>query len=396
MAGKKEIAYLLITPYALLKSRTGGIIGRALSQAELSFAGIRMLAPDDRFVDEYIATVHKYNMPAPHKQALTRYIDHNLRPQNRLGRANRAMLLLFEGVDAVEILRKVAGPLELWIRGDNIRGTFGDFIAYPSGEVIYLEPAVLFPEDTARNDEHLSQLASLMERTSCVLEGVIKYPEGMTPETTLVMLKPDLFTSPSARPGNIIDMFSRTGLYIVGARIIHMSVAQAVEFYGFLEKVFEKKLVRNVAIKLASLVENEQDKAFDFPIVPDEYQKMARIIADKNAHAEFAKIVEYMTGLNPDDLPDKYDPKSPGKQMCVALLYQGENAIQKIRDKLGSTDPSKAGGGTVRRDYGADLMRNGAHASDSVKSAERERAIIGLVGNEPSAEAALIREYLKK
>ncbi|HHN46015.1 MAG TPA: hypothetical protein ENN09_01115 [Planctomycetes bacterium] len=178
--------------------------------------------------------------------------------------------------------------------------------------------------------------------------------------------------------------------------MIHMSVAQAVEFYGFLEKVFEKKLVRNIAVKLAQALESEPVPVFDFPIVPREYQAMAKTLAAKYARSEFANIVEYMTGCNPYNLPDGYRPEQPGRTMCLALLYQGEDAVKKIRDKLGPTDPSKAEGGTVRRDYGADLMRNGAHASDSAESAARERRIIGLTGNEPSEEAAMIREYIRK
>ncbi|MCD6303984.1 MAG: nucleoside-diphosphate kinase, partial [Planctomycetes bacterium] len=60
------------------------------------------------------------------------------------------------------------------------------------------------------------------------------------------------------------------------------------------------------------------------------------------------------------------------------LLYEGPDAIRKIRTVLGSTDPSKAEPGTVRSDFGRDLMRNGAHASDSPENALRERRIVGL------------------
>jgi nucleoside diphosphate kinase len=63
---------------------------------------------------------------------------------------------------------------------------------------------------------------------------------------------------------------------------------------------------------------------------------------------------------------------------CLALLYEGPNAIEKVRRVLGSTDPSKAEPGTVRSDFGRDLMRNGAHASDSPENALRERRIVGL------------------
>ena len=40
-------------------------------------------------------------------------------------------------------------------------------------------------------------------------------------------------------------------------------------------------------------------------------------------------------------------------------------------------------------------MRNGAHASDSVESALRERKIVGLLGGEPSEEKRLILDWLK-
>ena len=46
-----ELAYVLITPYSLMKSRTGGIIGRLLSLGRLELVGARMYAPSDEFVD---------------------------------------------------------------------------------------------------------------------------------------------------------------------------------------------------------------------------------------------------------------------------------------------------------------------------------------------------------
>lgn len=394
MSMHDELTYLMITPYALLKSRTGGIIGRLLSLAQVRFVAARMLAPDDEFVDAYLGTVGKYNIPDAEKSALISHIQDNIRPENRLHRANRGMLLLFEGRNAVEAIREVTGPIELGVRGDNIRGTYGDFITLPEGGVMYFEPAVLGAEDPAFNSEHLAQVAELIERTPGVLDDIIRYPDGVTPQTTLVMLKPDLFADRSARPGNIIDMFSRTGLYIVGAKVVHMSISQALEFYGFLEDVFRSKLVRNVAIKIAETLETND--VFPFPITPEEYQRMASVLAAKNAREELHRIIQYMTGYDPDNLPDGLDTSQPGRSMCLALLYQGENAVRKIRDKLGATDPSKAPGGTVRRDYGADLMRNGAHASDSPQNALRERQIIGLRGDEPPEEARIIREYLAR
>ncbi len=56
---KDELAYVLITPYSLLKSRTGGIIGRLMSMADLTLVGARMYAPSDALVDAYAVTINE-------------------------------------------------------------------------------------------------------------------------------------------------------------------------------------------------------------------------------------------------------------------------------------------------------------------------------------------------
>ncbi len=70
------------------------------------------------------------------------------------------------------------------------------------------------------------------------------------------------------------------------------------------------------------------------------------------------------------------EEKKEVREKCLALVYQGENAITKIRKVLGETNPKEAAPGTVRKDFGLDIIKNGAHASDSSLSAEREMKII--------------------
>ena len=101
-----------------------------------------------------------------------------------------------------------------------------------------------------------------------------------------------------------------------------------------------------------------------------------------------------MTGIAPDQALSDEARARPGASKCLALLYQGKNAIAKIREKLGATNPQLAEGGTVRHDYGDDLLRNGAHASDSAASAERERKIVGLARGTPSPVPQVIRPFL--
>jgi len=56
----------------------------------------------------------------------------------------------------------------------------------------------------------------------------------------------------------------------------------------------------------------------------------------------------------------------------IAVAIEGENIIEKVRLMLGPTDSKKAEKGTIRGDFGTDMMVNVVHASDSPASAEAE------------------------
>ncbi len=53
-------------------------------------------------------------------------------------------------------------------------------------------------------------------------------------------------------------------------------------------------------------------------------------------------------------------------------VLEGENAVQKNRDLMGSTDPKEAASGTIRADFANSIDANAVHGSDSVESAKRE------------------------
>jgi len=56
----------------------------------------------------------------------------------------------------------------------------------------------------------------------------------------------------------------------------------------------------------------------------------------------------------------------------IAIILDGENAIQKNRDLMGATDPKKAKDGTIRKLYGISIDKNSVHGSDSTESAKAE------------------------
>ena len=56
----------------------------------------------------------------------------------------------------------------------------------------------------------------------------------------------------------------------------------------------------------------------------------------------------------------------------IAIVFQGDNAVQIIRQLIGETDPAKAPGGTIRGDFGIDVGHNLVHGSDSPENASKE------------------------
>ena len=56
----------------------------------------------------------------------------------------------------------------------------------------------------------------------------------------------------------------------------------------------------------------------------------------------------------------------------IAIVFQGKNAVEIIRQMMGETDPAKAHSGTIRGDFGIDIGHNLVHGSDSLENASKE------------------------
>lgn len=90
--------------------------------------------------------------------------------------------------------------------------------------------------------------------------------------------------------------------------------------------------------------------------VTDEMAK--RHYAEHEGKGFFQGLVDYITG-------------SP----VVAMVIEGEDAIEGCRSTIGATNPIKAAPGSIRGDYGQTIGRNLVHGSDSPESAQREVGI---------------------
>jgi len=370
----QPLAYVIITPYSLYKSRTGGILSRLITRTGLDLAGVRMFAPSPELVKEYADTIVSAHDPQDRKiqELLRDYVVTNLSPDPKTGRRRRVMAMLFRGDDAVRKVRGVVGNLSPDRRGgETIRDTYSDLIMDDDGAVRYFEPAVLAAPNDAEAENKLKIWARHSDADGGILENVINYSPNDAPERTLVLIKPDNFKFATGRPGNVIDFFSRTGLFIVGAKVLRMSTAQAMEFYGPVREFLRAKLKDGVSAKAKDLLEKE----FSFKISAADQKALGEILGPIQGDSQFDNIVRFMSGTSPDEIPQA-DWEKPGTQKCIALVYEGVGAVNKIRDVLGPTDPSKAPPGSIRREFGSTIMVNAAHASDSAANAQREFGIV--------------------
>jgi nucleoside diphosphate kinase len=375
----QQLAYVIITPHSLYKSRTGGILSRLISRTGLDLAAARMFAPCAELIKEYSQTIVSAKDPQDRRiqELLQQYVVQNFSPDPKTGRRRRVMTLLFRGDDAVRKVRSVVGNLTPERRtGETIRDTYGDLVMDDDGGVRYFEPAVLAAPNEEEAGTKLKLWAQYSDRDAGVLENVIAYPPGETGQRTLVLIKPDNFRFPTGRPGNVIDFFSRTGLFIVGIKVHRMSVAQAMEFYGPVREVLRTKLKGMVGAKAKAVLEKE----FGFPIPAAEEKQLGDVLCPAFGDNQFDNIIRFMSGHAPGELPQA-DWDKPGTEKCIALVYEGINAVAKIRDVLGPTDPSKAPPGSIRREFGSTVMVNAAHASDSPENAKRETGIVNVGEN---------------
>ena len=376
-----------------MKSRTGGILARLLSRTDLELVGAQMLTPSHELVETYCNSIKEYDGKYDEFAAklYSDYIMDNFSPL-LTGERERVLMLLFRGEKACEKLSAVVGQLpnaknrKTPIFGETIRDTYADLVFNRDGSLNYFEPAVFTPPESSACEARLRFLADFAQSSSNIVDHLAGAGRNENNERTLVIIKPDNWRCPSTKPGNIIDIFSKTGLHIVGCKIYQMSVAEALDFYGPVKEALRRKLAPRIAARTMEKLSAELDVKFR----EGSLDLMTRSIGFDYADDQFSRIIEFMSGRRPEDCPEK-ELDSPGRVKCMVLIYEGANAVRKIREVLGPTDPNQAPGGTIRGEFGHNVMANTAHASDSQESYLRETRIVKIDWN---PMASIIREYL--
>jgi nucleoside-diphosphate kinase len=128
-------------------------------------------------------------------------------------------------------------------------------------------------------------------------------------QTTFAIIKPDAVGS--QHTGSIISRIEKEGFNVVGMRKIHMTQAQAEQFY-----------------------------------------------AVHNSRPFFGELVSFMMS-------------GP----CIVMALEKENAIQAWRDLMGATDPAKAAPETMRKLFGVNVGSNATHGSDAPETAKEELSL---------------------
>jgi nucleoside diphosphate kinase len=350
-AVKEELAYVLINPYTVYKSRTGGVIARLFTRTALELVAARMFAPGRELVERYAEIAVSPEDPQDRKiqELIRQYILDNYSPDPKSGQRKRVMMLLFRGEDAVRKVRQVVGSFhaDKGAAGETIRDTYGDYVVGADGQVKYFEPAVLAAPSSEEAETKLKLWAKYSDTDGGFLEKVVPYPKNAKVEQTLVLLKPDNFRFPSAE-----------------------------EFYGPVRAFLREKL-KEISGQRSRLA---LEKEYSFGLDPQTERALGEIMGPLFADQQFSQIIEFMTGRKPEDCSGPAKAQ-PGLEKIVAVVYEGPDAVAKIRGVLGPTDPRKAPPGTIRRELGQDIMINAAHASDSAENAQREMNIINVRGN---------------
>jgi len=375
----EELSYVIINPYTIYKSRTGGVLARLLTRTSLDLVGAQMFAPSQALIDEYSQNIVTQADPQErHIQELIRdYVRENLAPDPSTGLRERVMMLLFRGENAVRRIRDAVGTFKQnFLGGESIRDTYGDIVHNRDGSVRYFEPAVLASPNIEEARTKLKIWAKYSDSDGGLLEKATATCSDPRHERTLVIIKPDNFKFASGRPGNILDIFSRTGLAITAIKVHRLSVAEAEQFYAPVRDVLREKLGESIGQRAKDLL----GSAFNIPITPDMEHQLAKLLGPTAGEQQFNNIVKFMTGHSPLEVNGE-GRTEPGTEKCIILIYEGIDAVRKIRETLGPTDPAKAPSGTIRREFGSTIMVNAAHASDSPDNARREMEIVKIRQN---------------
>src|SRR5216110_3978880 len=176
----EKLAYVIVTPYSMRKSRTGGIVGRLISRTGLDLVGGRVFAPGADLTKRYADTIVTETDPSHRatQQLIREYVLKHFTGEKN-GQHARVLFLIFRGPDAVQRIHQTVGHIvHERTSGETIRDTYGDYITDDSDEVTYFEPGVLASFDPKAIERDLKLWAEFSDRDGGILDHSIDFPAG--------------------------------------------------------------------------------------------------------------------------------------------------------------------------------------------------------------------------
>ncbi len=369
--GDEELAYAILTPHTVRKSRTGIILSRLISRSGLDCIAARMFAPGEALTQGFAEAVSHSSSPETWRFLLADYIRTHFVNHPEQGNRHRVLLLVFRGPDAVNRIRKLTGETGAEFQsGRTLRDSFAEHITDADGNTLFYEPALIVGNTAEEVREHLLLWTAFAESDGGLLEDVPQSAGEIDKpvERTLALIKPDNFRFPNRRPGEVLDVFSQSGLNLIACRLHHMSVAEAERFYGPVLHALRESFKDTFARELGDLIEEH----YGAELSDEERKQLGETAGPIMGRKHWEKLVRFMAGATSADVENETERQAPGTAPLLLLVFEGPDAVSRIRQLLGSTDPSRAAIGTVRREFGESVMINAGHASDSPENAANE------------------------
>src|SRR6187200_3346134 len=173
-----QLAYAIVTPYSMRKSRTGGIVGRLISRTGLDLVGGRMFAPGPELTKRYAETIVTETDPRHRatQELIREYVLKNFTSEKN-GQRPRVLFLVFRGPDAVEKIHRTVGHIvHERTSGETIRDTYGDYITDDSENVVYFEPGVVTEFESGAVERDLKLWAEFSDSDGGILDRAVSYP----------------------------------------------------------------------------------------------------------------------------------------------------------------------------------------------------------------------------
>jgi nucleoside-diphosphate kinase len=225
---------------ALERSITGAIISMLRfmpeSETQLEVVGADVYNFTNSFVKEF-CEMFKKKESKEEQEIQERFKEFLLSEENfnrKKYKMRRVFNVVLKGENAVSQIRNLLGDIR-FRNGITILGRYGFFKKDEEGKILAVEFPASAPSNLEEAEAQLDLMWNKYKFCGGPLEDSIMYPQDKLEslERSVVIVKPNAFERVNdPRMGNVIDAMSKTGMYIIGAKVQVPTREQMMEFYA--------------------------------------------------------------------------------------------------------------------------------------------------------------------